>query len=103
MSKQKVTCTLPEDLVSRLEDRVSDDPYDPSNRSEAIREALEHGLEYDSLVAERDDLRRQLSASNARFENHEELVEYVKEERFLRKRQAEAPIWRRAKWWVFGQ
>jgi len=100
MGTSKISVVLDSDQVGRLDDLVGDS-YD--NRSEAVREVLSRGFEYDSLAAERDDLRRQLSAANARYEDHKELVEYVEEERSLRKQQAEAPIWRRAKWWVFGQ
>ncbi|NKE37909.1 hypothetical protein GWG54_19340 [Natronococcus sp. JC468] len=59
-----------------------------------------------SLEAERDDLRRQLREVNRRNDDVEELVEYIDEERRLQRRREErrdAPVWRRAKWWMFGR
>lgn len=70
------------------------------------RHEYEHLTErVDDLEIENDRLRRQLAATNQRIDEHQELVEYVEEERRDRQRDRErrnAPVWRRAKWWVLG-
>jgi Arc/MetJ-type ribon-helix-helix transcriptional regulator len=76
------------------------------NRSEAIRALLDKGLRYDERVTEIERLKRELRAANARQEEHTELVEYVEQERSIQQRREErrdAPLWRRAKWFVFGR
>jgi len=95
--------------------RVSDDANDgikaysdehDVSRSDAIRELLQRGLEYDRVQNENERLRRQLQATNSRQEDVSELIEYVEDERTLRQRERErrdAPAWRRAKWWLLGR
>ena len=76
------------------------------SRSDAIRALLERGIEYDRVQSENDRLRRQLQATNARQEDVGELVEYVEQEKSLKERERErrdAPLWRRARWFVFGR
>jgi len=76
------------------------------SRSDAIRALLERGIEYDRVRNENDRLRRQLQATNARQEDVGELVEYVEQEKSLKERERErrdAPLWRRARWFVFGR
>jgi Arc/MetJ-type ribon-helix-helix transcriptional regulator len=80
------------------------------NRSEAARELLVKGLEYDERVSdletERDRLQRELRARNSRESDVEEIVEYVERERSIQERREErrnAPAWRRAKWWLLGR
>lgn len=85
--------------------RAFADEHDLS-RSDTIRELLSRGVEYDRVQTENDRLRRQLQATNARQEDVGELVEYVEEERAIQQRREErrdAPVWRRAKWWVLGR
>ena len=81
------------------------DEHDLS-RSEAIRELLQRGVEYDRVRNENDRLQRNLQQLISQREEHGELVEYVEEERALQQRNQErqdAPAWRRAKWWLFGR
>jgi len=81
------------------------DEHDVS-RSDAIRELLQRGVEYDRVQNENERLRRQLQAVNARQEDVGELVEYVERERSIQDQERErrnAPAWRRARWWLFGR
>jgi predicted transcriptional regulator len=92
-----------EDLGERIEQYA--DEYDGS-RSDALREILHRGVEYDSIRQERDSLQNQLNTLAGREREHGELVEYVEREKSLRERERErrdAPAWRRAKWWLFGR
>ena len=98
---ENISVTLRSEQVRQLSDLVGDE-YD--DRSKAVRALLDRGLEYDDVAAERDRLREQLAATNARAEDMGELVEYVERERELQRRERErrdAPAWRRAKWWLF--
>jgi Arc/MetJ-type ribon-helix-helix transcriptional regulator len=107
---QQITVKLPEDTAESLSN-VAESQFD-DNRSEAIRELLQRGIEYEDLEddleqahARIEDLRRQLQATNAREEDIGEVVEYVEEERGIQRRREErsqAPAWRRAWWWVVG-
>ena len=74
--------------------------------SEAVRDCIRRSQELESVRAERDDLRRQLRETNRRVDEHQELVEYVEEERSLQQAERErrnAAIWTRAKYWIFGK
>lgn len=104
---EQITVKVPSDTNESLEG-YADEEHD-GNRSEAIRELLSKGLEYDTLEAERDDLQRQLRATNQRIDDVTELVEYVDEQReldrYLQRRQRkidQAGILTRAKWWLTG-
>ena len=100
---EKISVTLRSEQVRQLSDLVGDE-YD--DRSKAVRALLDRGFEYEDVAAERDRLREQLAATNARAEDVGELVEYVERERELQRRERErrdAPAWRRAKWWLFGR
>lgn len=60
---------------------------------------------YEELQRENKRLREQLAATNSRVDEHKELQAYVEEERELqqqRRQRENAPIWKRAKYWVFG-
>jgi Arc/MetJ-type ribon-helix-helix transcriptional regulator len=92
----KISVTLESDQVGELSDLVGAGVYE--NRSEAVRDLLSKGLEYDGLKRERDELEEQLRARNRREESVTELATYVQEEQEWRA----APIWKRAKWWVTG-
>jgi predicted nuclease with TOPRIM domain len=75
-------------------------------RSEYIRDSLDARQKLDDLETENERLRRQLTAINQRVDEHQDLVEYVQEERSLAQEQRErrnAPMWTRAKWYVFGR
>ena len=74
----------------------------------ATAEARVEELEADvgRLEARVDELTNQLREANKRQEEVTELVEYVEEERSLTERREErrtAPVWKRARWWVFGE
>jgi vacuolar-type H+-ATPase subunit I/STV1 len=82
-------------------------------RSEHLREILDSRDKTDDL---RQDIEK-LEQTIERLENekrlliqkreeHTELVKYVEEERELRRQHEQrenAPVWRRAKWWVLGR
>ena len=99
-----------EELGERIEQYA--DEYDGS-RSDALREILHRGVEYDSIRQERDSLQNQLNTLAGREREHAELVEYVEREKSMQERREErerkreqrrnAPAWRRAKWWLLGR
>lgn len=99
---ESVSTRLDNETYEKLEEIV--DERD-SSMSAVVRELIEKGLKYDDLKTERDRLQRELAATNRRVDEHQELVRYVEEERSLRERREareSAPVWRRAKWWMFG-
>ena len=81
--------------------------------AEVLRKRIEQGMVYEDLERELEqtearveDLRRQLQQTNSRERDVDEIVTYVEEERRLRQRREErrdAPVWTRAKWWLFGR
>jgi len=95
--------------------RVSDDLLDELDaeaegegvsRSDYIRNTLEKRDRVEELERENERLRRQLRATNSRERDVDEIVTYVEEERRLQQRREErrdAPVWTRAKWWLFGR
>lgn len=100
---QPVTIRIPDDTY-----RVLAEEADKNDRSmsEVVRARVEKGMNYDDLEARHDDVQRQLAAVNSREEDVTELVEYVEQERELQRRREnrqDAPIWHRAKWWVFAK
>lgn len=104
---RSVTIKLLDNTVDSLEE-IAAEHYD-GNRSDAIRELLEKGREYDDLQARHDELQRQLAAVNSRQNDVTELVEFVEEQRDLtryqerRQRQLdEANILTRWKWKLTG-
>lgn len=73
--------------------------------SEIVRDYVAKGMDYDELKRENDHLRAEKRTLIRDREEHTELVEYVEHERRLdqqREERREAPVWRRAKWWLFG-
>lgn len=70
------------------------------------------GLEYDELERENERLHRERRQILDQRDEHQELVAYVEEERELQRRREEreqrreqrrnAPVWRRAKRWIFS-
>jgi len=109
----RFTLSVPDDLDDWLEARYGEGPETPyDSKAEAAREhprvarrvaAAEHDLDellaaarvedletrLEHAEARQDDLRRQLQAANSRDEDHQELVEYVRDERRLRQRREE--------------
>ena len=76
------------------------------SRSDAIRALIERGTEYDRVQQDRERLKRNMQQLIEQQEEKQELVEYVGEERTIQQRREarrSAPLWRRAKWFVFGR
>ena len=100
--ENQVTARVSDDLKDRIE--AFSDEID-STKAEAIRTLLERGLDFNEIKQENQRLKDQLAATNQRIDDTKELVEYVEEERELqrqRQQKENAPVWRRAKYWVFG-
>ena len=108
---ERFTITVPRHVSERL-------PYDEfDSKSATIVNYAERGLDADEIEAERDaaearadDLRRQLQAANSQADDMDDLAEYVREEKSLRREQAErqrrrreASLIQRAKWFVAGE
>ncbi|MEM4782449.1 MAG: hypothetical protein QXG03_12940 [Halalkalicoccus sp.] len=72
------------------------------SKSAITRDLIRKGIEYDSVANERDELRNQLATTNARVDEHTELVRYVQSERSLAERRASAGVVTRVKWWFTG-
>ena len=103
---ERLTIRVPEDLLEEIE-RITD--ADGVSQSEAARQLLRRGSEYERIHNERDRLERQLSAVNARQGDVDELVEYVESQRDLERRRAyreerrsQAGVLTRTKWWLTG-
>lgn len=104
---RRITVTLPDDVDEEL-------PYDEfDSKSATVVAYVRRGMELDDVreelqhaEARADDLRRQLREANRRNEDVGELVEYVEQEKSLVERREErrsAPVWTRAKYWLFGR
>ena len=102
-AKKHVAARVSPDTAAEIE-RLQNDGE--RSQSEAVRELLRRGIEADRLRRERDSLQNQLNTLAGREREHGELVEYVQEERSIQERERErrdAPVWRRAKWWLLGR
>ena len=100
---EHVATRVPEDIHAEI--REIQDVNDCS-QSEAVRDLLRRGMEYDRLQRERNSLQNQLNTLAGREREHAELVEYVEQEKSLKERERarrDAPLWRRAQWFVFGR
>lgn len=100
---ERLTIRVPEEIMEELE-RIQD--ADNVSQSEAARQLLRRGSEYERIRNERDRFERQYRQLVDQREEHTELVEYVEEERELerqRGRRRSAPVWTRAKWWILGE
>lgn len=74
--------------------------------AEILREIIEKGMDYNELKRENERLRAEKRTLISDRRDTAELVEYVQEERDLRrhrKDRRDAPAWRRAKWWLLGR
>lgn len=112
-----ISLRLDDDLLESLDEEaeekgVSRSAYiratlEARHESDVLRkERDELQADYEALEARRDELQRQLAAVNARQEDVTELVEYVEQERTLQQQREDrrnAPVWTRAKWWLFGK
>ena len=100
---EHVAARVPEATVDEI--REIQDVNDCSH-SEAVRELLRRGTEYERLQRERDSLQNQLNTLAGKERAVEDLVRYREREESLEERREErrdAPAWRRAKWWLFGR
>jgi metal-responsive CopG/Arc/MetJ family transcriptional regulator len=97
---ENLPAKVPADLLDEIEAHA--DEHHDGNRSEAVRELLRQGLQYDELRDERDRLERQYRQLIDRQDEHAELVEYVERERSLEERRRRAGLGKRAKWWLLG-
>jgi Arc/MetJ-type ribon-helix-helix transcriptional regulator len=97
---------LDEETKAILDDLTDEETGDYASGSAAVREALRRFDEIEAVRARRDDLRRQLTAQNRRSGEIEEVVDYATGEMEKQERDRErrdAPLWTRARWFVFGR
>lgn len=100
----RLTVSVTEEQDAYLQSKVEGSD-DLDSKSAAMRECINADEQLQEVIRERDRLREQLAATNRRVDEHQELVEYVQEERQLQKQRRQkgnAPVWKRAKYWVFG-
>lgn len=97
---ENLPAKVPEELLDEIEEYAAD--RHDGNRSEAVRELLRRGLEYDEIETDRDRLERQYRQLIERQEEHQELVEYVETERTIEEKRRRAGVVTRAKWWLRG-
>jgi Arc/MetJ-type ribon-helix-helix transcriptional regulator len=85
--------------------------YERAAKLEQANERIKHERigEYEDRIAdlerENDRLHRERRQLLDQRDEHTELVRHVEDEREEREQRRErrnAPVWRRAKWWVFG-
>ena len=103
MSKQKLSVSLTEEQVGRI------DELDFNSRSEAIRELVNRGFEYEELQRENERLRNEKQTILDQRNENRELVEYLQRERELqvqererRREREQQPVWERLRRWVLG-
>lgn len=94
----RITVVVDDELLEQVDEYDDDD-----NRSETVRELLKKGLAYDEKEREVDRLNRKVSAIQSRREEHQELVEYVENQKQLQRDRQTASAVERAKWWLFGR
>ena len=97
-----VATRVPDDVhdeIQRLQD-VND-----CSQSEAVRTLLRRGIEHERLQRERDALQNQLNTLAGTERAVKDLVRVREREERVEEHHRErrnAPVWRRAKWFVFG-
>lgn len=99
---KQITVRLSEELIGEL-DRIAENS--DRSRAEVIRDelnSLEKPSEVERLRTEVERLRREKRLILEHREENTELVNAVKEERSLAKRKAEAGLWTKTKWALFG-
>lgn len=97
-------------VSTRLDDETEQDIREiAEERDESIaavvRSLIEKGRQHEQLKAENERLKQEKRKLIQQLDENQEMVEYLGEEqRLLKKREKRknAPIWKRAKWWVFG-
>lgn len=96
------TIRIPDEQREKIEEYENENDL---SRSEAGRELLSQGLEYERVTEENQRLRNKIEALVGRQDEHGELVEYVEEEQDLQQIQREkatAPLIQRVKWLIWG-
>lgn len=98
----RITVVIDDELLEQVDEYGDDD-----NRSETVRELLRKGLDYDDDLADKenqiDRLNRKVAAIQSRREEHQELVEYVENQKQLQRDKQTASAVERAKWFLFGR
>ena len=104
MSKQKLSVSLRDEQVVRI------DELDFKSRSEAIRELVDRGFEYEELERENQRLRNEKQTILSQRRENQELVEYLQRERELqieererRRDREQQPVWVRLRHWLLGK
>lgn len=97
----RLTVSIDEEDIAYIEENVEDSgEYD--SKSAFVRTCIR---EHNRLAEETDRLRREKRQILAQRDENRELVEYVNDRREQEQRERErrhAPVWKRAKYWVFG-
>ena len=102
---ERRTANLTEEDAAYIDGLAGEDgPY--ASKSDAMRECIRAHQRLDELERENQRLQTRVRKLIDAREEHTELVTYVEEERRLQQRREErrdAPVWTRAKWWLFGR
>ena len=99
---QQISIKLSDDAIDSL-DQLAEDEHD-GNRSQAAREVMSKGLEYDDVLIERDHAEAradQLREQMIERENTEEEVVALRRRIEERERSADAPF--PVRWWRWWQ
>jgi hypothetical protein len=103
----RATVRLDEDLASHVESVRQDDE---TSDAEAVRECVRRSQRLDDLEGELVEVRQELDRARrerrqllAEREEKKELARYVEDERTRAQEREQAPVWRRARWWLLGK
>lgn len=103
---EQITARVPEEMAEQIEAEADDTEQ---SQSEVVRNRLRLGYEYGELETElerqrneNEGLRNQLATLTNHFQEHNELVKYVEDERTLEQQRRQAGILTRTKWWLTG-
>jgi hypothetical protein len=100
---EHVATRVPEDIHAEIQE-IQD--VNDCSQSEAVRDLLRRGMEHERLQRERDSLQNQLNTLAGKERAVKGLVSVRKREESIEARREDrrdAPLWRRAKWYVFGR
>lgn len=104
MSKQKLSVSLRDEQVGRIDDLEFD------SRSEAIRELVDRGFEYEDIQQENERLRNEKQTILNQRDENKQLVEYLQKEREIQMQERmdqverrKQPVWERLRDWIFGE
>ena len=90
-----IASRVPEDTDASIEEYADKNEI---SKSDAIRELLKRGIEYDRLQTENERLRNEKRMIINQRDEHRELVEYVEDEQRYR----QAGLVQRVKWFLRG-